>query len=185
MVHFTSAESDQDIEGILSLQQKNLSTVIDPEELKKEGFVTVAHNFDLLKRMNSPFPHAIAKDGERVVGYALVMLPAIQEHVPVLMPLFKQLDSLHFRDRLMKDIPYFVMGQVCIDKAHRGQGVFPGLYHQLRSQMQEHFELILTSVATRNPRSLRAHEKVGFTIISQFTDETDEWKVVCWDWDTL
>lgn len=33
-----------------------------------------------------------------------------------------------------------------------------------------------------NPRSLKAHEKVGFRRIATHRDEMDQWDVVLWDW---
>ena len=45
----------------------------------------------------------------------------------------------------------------------------------------ERFELVVTEIATRNARSLRAHERVGFEPVHQYRDEVDEWLIAAWD----
>ena len=184
MIEYSGAQTPQDIEQILNLQQSNLPTAITAEELTREGFVTVAHTYDILWAMNQLHPHIVVKSDGKVVGYALVMLKQFRSQIPILEGLFTNLDQLTYRERQLVEIPYFVMGQVCIDKAFRGQGLFAGLYQQMKTQMQPHFELIVTSIAKRNPRSLRAHQKTGFQVIDQFKDEWDDWDIVAWDWES-
>ena len=70
---FTTITTDQEIQQLLDLQQKNLTKNIAEDVANSQGFVTVVHNFDLLSRMNQSVSQIIAKDGDEVVGYALVM----------------------------------------------------------------------------------------------------------------
>ncbi|MEQ8811624.1 MAG: GNAT family N-acetyltransferase, partial [Imperialibacter sp.] len=83
---FTTPTSDDDLQQILDVQERNQPHNITPEQLAKEGFVTVRHNLDLLRSMNESAPQVIAKDGGKVVGYALVMLQSFQDLIPVLKP---------------------------------------------------------------------------------------------------
>ena len=75
------------------------------------------------------------------------------------------------------------MGQVCIAAAYRGQGVFDMLYKKHKEIFSGKYDVVITDIATRNTRSLRAHARVGFKTIATYTDELDEWAVVVWDWD--
>ncbi|PHN04761.1 GNAT family N-acetyltransferase [Flavilitoribacter nigricans] len=182
-VYFGNPNGIEDIHQILGLQRVNLPTSISNEELEDQGFVTVRHTVELLSDMNAAEPQIIAKDGDQVVGYALVMLPAFAERVPVLVPMFELLDSLSFKDRILADCNYYVIGQVCVAKSHRGQGVFDGLYVQHHKQMSGRYDFVITEIATRNRRSLRAHARVGFKTIHQFTAPDGEaWDIVLWDW---
>lgn len=72
-LHYCRSQTKEELLQILALQQKNLfsNTSLDIQE--KEGFVTVHHTFDILHQMNQAFAHIIAKDGNKVVGYALCM----------------------------------------------------------------------------------------------------------------
>jgi len=182
MVQYTTAQSVNDLKGILKLQSINLPANISEKEAKEQGFVTVHHEYDLLAAMNDPYPHIIAKAGGQVVGYALVMLPSFGDQIEVLKPMFQMINQLSYKGSSLKEAAYFVMGQVCVAKSHRGQQVFQGLYHKMREEMSLHFKYLITEIATRNTRSMRAHEKVGFETIHVFKDATEEWALVGWDW---
>lgn len=178
---YAIAESDADLYGILQLQRENLATAISREEALEEGFVTVEHNFALLKRMNTPYPHIIAKDADEVIGYTLVMLRDLRDEIPVLVPMFEQIDSIIYNEVPLRVTRYFIMGQVCIAKEYRGQGVFPGLYQEMARRMAGSFDYIITEVSLRNQRSLRAHHKVGFETIREFrAEDGEEWAIVLW-----
>ncbi len=179
MISFTTSQSKEDLQGILSLQQANLEANITSEELASQGFVTVEHNYDLLSAMNDPYPHIIAKDAGMVVGYALVMLPAFGNSIPVLVPMFEQINTLVYENNKLAASKYFVMGQVCVGKGCRGKGVFAGLYEKMKVEMKNDFDYIITEISARNKRSLRAHEKVGFkTLKTYWSEEGEEWVVV-------
>ncbi len=179
MITYGIAKSDNDLYEILELQRFNLQDSISQEELKQEGFVTVKHDFDLLKRMNNPFPHIVARQADRIIGYTLVMLKQFATEIPVLVPMFEQLNKLEYNGRSLKEESYFVMGQVCIAKPYRGQQVFGGLYQELKNRMQGSFKYCITEISKRNPRSLKAHYKIGFETIHEFTSPDDEeWDIV-------
>ncbi len=183
MIHFTTVSNQTELKGILSLQAKNLPTNISTEEAKEQGFVTVKHDLELLSAMNQPYPHIIAKKNDVVVGYALVMLPTFGNAIPVLRPMFEKIDTLHFKNKPLKATNYFVMGQVCVDKTCRRQGVFSGLYQQMKEEMSGPFDCIITEVATRNIRSMNAHRHIGFEVIHIYTVAEEEWAIVTWDWE--
>ena len=43
--------------------------------------------------------------------------------------------------------------------------------------------MVVTEVATRNIRSLKAHEKIGFKTIKKFQVKNgEEWAIIGWDW---
>lgn len=182
MLIFTTASTDQDLQQILALQQVNLSKNISTEESRSQGFVTVEHDFEILKAMNDACPHIIAKVDDQVVGYTLVMLEQFKNRIPILIPMFEKVNQLQWNNRIIGDLKYFIMGQVCIAKEWRGQGIFSGLYKQMKTALSDRFDCIITEIATRNTRSMRAHEKVGFEVLETYEGETEEWAIVGWDW---
>ncbi len=177
----TSAKTEQDISDILKLQKQNLAKSLSSEEANSQGFVTVDHDFDILRAMNSPHPHVIAKDQDQVVAYALVMLRKFSSEIPVLTPMFNRIERLKYQDQLITPDQYFIMGQVCVAKPYRSLGVFAGLYAHMREQMKAHFKYIITEIADTNTRSIRAHEKVGFTTIDTYTSDETVWHIVLLD----
>jgi L-amino acid N-acyltransferase YncA len=165
-------QSEADLEQILALQHANLVETSD-------GFVTIRHTLEILEAMHATMPSVVARDdGGRVVGYALSMTRTIGPLLPVLGPMFARLACLPTLARRR----WYVMGQVCVAEAWRGRGVFDALYAKHRAVYSPSFDYLVTEIATRNPRSLRAHARVGFVEIDRYRDETDEWSVVGWSW---
>ncbi len=182
MIHYTQSTSKEDLEQIIQLQIENREDRISQEERQSEGFVTVVHDLPLLEEMNTPYPHTIAKDGDQLIAYVLTMLKSLENRIPILVPMFQQINATEYEGELLGDTDYFVIGQCCVKKGYRGQGIFKGLYEKMREYMSPHFKYVITEIATRNPRSIRAHEKMGFTVIKEYTDPTDHWALVLWDW---
>lgn len=181
MPTFGPVVTDEHLRAVLELQGLNLPGSITAHEAKEQGFLTVSHSFDLLKEMNAPFPHAGAWVNEELAGYALVMEQRHRNRIPVLRPMFDLLDSLKIQDEPLTAIRYFVMGQICVAKAHRGKGIVKGMYEDLKKRLCPHFDYIITEIATRNTRSMRAHQKIGFKSIHTYTSpEGEEWDVVAW-----
>ena len=176
------AHADDDLKGILHLQEINLPQNLSAEEIAEQGFVTVEHNFELLSSMYHVAPQIIAKQEGQVIGYALVMLKSFADQIPILIPMFDMLATLTYQNKAIDDYAYFVMGQVCVGKAYRGQGVFDGLYQAQKEHLSNTYDFVVTEVATRNTRSLRAHERVGFKTIDTFKEPQEEWAIVLWDW---
>jgi hypothetical protein len=179
MIDYTFAKTEEDLAGILALQVANLPGSITHEEALEQGFLTVVHTLDLLRDMNSPYPHTIAKEGDQVIGFALSMTEEVKERIPVLVPFLERIHQMEWEGQSVTNFRYILMGQVCVAKNHRGQGVFEGLYRKMQERMAPHFDLILTEISDRNTRSLRAHEKVGCVEIIRYqAPDGERWVVV-------
>ncbi len=180
----TTVQSDADVRGILSLQQKNLKKNLSSDEIASQGFVTVEHEYSVLKAMNDAQASVIAKDGEEVVAYCLAMLPEFRNDVKELKVLFDEIDQINYQNKLLKDYKYIVMGQVCVGKGFRSIGLFDKMYQKLKEELADRFELCVTDISMNNPRSLKAHGRVGFIPIKDFADQqlNETWRIVLWDW---
>ena len=178
MVRFTAARTDADLHHILDLQARNLPEHLSATEVREQGFVTVRHDLDLLRRMNARGPHAVAWRADTLAGYALVMVSEFRSQIPVLRSMFERIDTHTIDGRALRDLPYCVMGQVCVAKPFRGRGVFDGLYTQLDHHLVGRYEYLVTLIASRNPRSLRAHERIGFRLLERYRDEREAWNLV-------
>jgi GNAT superfamily N-acetyltransferase len=116
------------------------------------------------------------------VAYALVAMKEAARFHKELQNMFSHLATLAYKGKLLNEYNFYCMGQVCIDKAYRGQGVFNMLYQHHKNLYGDAFDMLVTSISTSNIRSQRAHEKVGFKTIYNYRDASDEWNVVVWDW---
>lgn len=182
---YAAVRSPSEVDQILALQARNHRSAVDLVTAVQQGFTSVRHDPQVLQAMNLAFPSAIAKSGDALAGYCLMMPQSFRDQVPELTPMFALLETLHWRGQPLAGNPrWFVMGQVCVAAEYRGQGVFDGMYRQLRALYQDRFDFVVTEISQRNPRSLRAHRRVGFETLHVYPEpELNEvWEVVAWDW---
>lgn len=179
---FKLTETDAELQGILDLQKVNLLNEISEEEKSQQGFVTVRHSLNQLRLMHDLEPHVIAVDGEKVIGYILAMTKDSKNLVPVLVPMFAQFDRLVYGEKLLSAYDYMVIGQICVDKAYRGRGIFDKMYELYRSTFSCRYDFAITEIALTNIRSLKAHQRVGFRVIHEFEDTTQKWAIVLLKW---
>ena len=173
MIRYKTAATLEELNQIHALQQENLPETISEEEQKLEGFVTVRHTFDLLNRMNDVCTHIIAINEDKVVGYSLCMHPKFEEEIEVLHPMFTEIKKV-----VPGGIHFIVMGQICIDKGYRKQGVFRKLYETMLLEIQPRFDSIITEVDLMNNRSLQAHYAVGFKLLSKYHSGGQDWALI-------
>lgn len=173
---------DAEIEGIKQLQNQNLRTLISDEEARTQGFVTACYTMEYLRDMNSDAPSVIAKAGDIVVGYAMVTTHALRDGHDLMADLFNTIDRTQYQGRALGETNYVVVGQLCVGKTHRGQGLVERLYNHFKDCYADRFEYLVTDVAQANTRSLRAHQKAGFQVIDTLTYGGIGWDIVLWDW---
>jgi L-amino acid N-acyltransferase YncA len=173
MIVYYKASSIEELKEILELQKENLSQILSQEEKTKEGFVTVEHSLEILKEMNEAYPHSLAKYNDKIIGYALSMTKEFGNKIEVLKPMFKEVS------KIVLDGKYLVMGQICIDKKYRKQGVFKGLYNFMKTNaFSDNYDLIITEIDIHNSRSLKAHESVGFHKLKDYSSKDKYWRIV-------
>jgi len=173
---YKRANSNEELNQILELQQANIPSVISKEEKHQEGFVTEHHSFDILKQMNDKCAHVIAKNNSKVIGYALCMLKDFKDDIEVLRPMFQRIDNC-----LQREDTYLVMGQICIDKRFRKQGVFRSMYVFMKQEMISKYDMIITEVDEKNTRSLKAHYTIGFKLLHSYNSNQQDWALISWD----
>ena len=174
--------TEEELQQILDLQQQNLRGANDETTEKDQGFVTVTHTIEKLQQLHGMEPSVIVKDNDLLAGYALVMPKECSSIIPELFSMFAGLNRLVYKNKPLAAYNFYVMGQICVAPLYRGKGVFDMLYEKHRQLLRHKYDFVITEIATRNTRSLRAHERAGFTTIEIYTDELDEWAVVIWDW---
>jgi len=183
MIIYTTANSKNDLEGILTLQKLNLPRHLTGDEIQSQGFVTVDHSYEQLAHLNNYEKHIVGKDHEKVIGYLLAMTRQSRLDIPVLVPMFEQFDSISYNGRKISESNYLVVGQVCIDKAYRGRGILDHCYDAYRQHYGGKYDFAITEIAASNPRSLKAHERIGFKEINRYVSpDKTQWVVVLWDW---
>ncbi len=176
-IYYKRASEVSELEQIITLQKSNTSLNISHDEKQKEGFVTVQHTYELLEKMNLACAHIIAKQEDKAVGYALVMLSDFRHEIEALVPMFERIES-----HVPPEKNYVVMGQICIAKAFRKQGIFRGLYEYYKAELQNEFDYLVTEIDAKNTRSMQAHEAIGFKTKETYLEKEVLWNILFWDW---
>jgi GNAT superfamily N-acetyltransferase len=178
------AQNSADIAGIMTLQKANLPTALTAEAQQTQGFVTVAHTVEVLTQMNDLTPSVIVKNEDgAVVAYCLAMLHSFGLQIPELVPLFELIDNIEWQGKPLGDTVCVYCGQICIDKNYRGEGYFQAMYDFFKATYAPIYPYMITEIAARNTRSLRAHSRTGFEEIHRYTaPDGENWVVVLWQW---
>lgn len=182
MITITIAANEKDLQGILDLQRRNLKKNITPEEATSQGFLIAEFSSTYLQKLHETYPPVIARQNDTVVGYAIIATAENRKGNPLVEDLFNQIDELSFDGIALKNVPYAVVGQLCVDKSVRGQGLVQKLYGHFRDLLEDKYQFGITDVACANTRSLKAHLNTGFQVIHTIGYGGLEWDVVLWDW---
>jgi GNAT superfamily N-acetyltransferase len=180
-INLEVASTEEHFEQILQLQRRNLFHALSEEQQAQQSFVFAEHTLPLLKRMAAHLPQVIAVKDGKVIGYNLAMPLAMRNEMPSLVPMFSEFERSKYKGKLLTAYQFVVGGQVCVDHDFRGQGLLRRLYHGTRDRLPSGYELCVTEVSTRNTISLKAHQKMGFEVVSTYHDGKELWDVVVWD----
>ena len=183
-ITFHLTETLDELRQVKDIQKKHQKESIAPELRETTGFVTAEYEISLLEKMHRLLPSIIAKDGDIVVGYAIVTDPRIIGCHDLLDDLFDQINKLTFDNHPLKETNYTVVGQLCVDSNYGRQGIAQGLYKKYRESYSGFFDYCITDVDCNNPRSLRTHLRAGFQTIHKIEYGNAEWDIVLWDWKT-
>ena len=178
----TEANSPEELMEILILQEKNHRHNISIEAGLENGFLSVRHELAVLEKMNLASPQIIAKVDNKVVAFAMVMLRSFKASIPALIPLFETLEEVSYKEKRITHYNYYVMGQICIDENYRSKGIFDQLYSKHKEIYSKQFDICVTEISSKNLRSMKAHQRVGFEVVHTFQDKVDKWNIVVWDW---
>jgi len=183
MIVYTTANTDKDIQQIIELQKLNLPQSLTEEQKNSQGFVTVVHSFETIKKMNDTEASIVAKDGEKVIGYLLAMTNEAKNDIPVLIPMFNAFNDVVYRGRKISSFNYIVVGQVCIADGYRGKGILDDCYSAYKNHFRNKYNFAITEIHKTNQRSINAHARIGFELVHSYKNPNgDEWEIVILDW---
>lgn len=175
-------QTEEELKGLKALQNANLRRLIGEEEAMKEGFVTSEYSFELLQKMHQEHPSIITKEGDDVVGYVIVTNKSVYGEHEEIDHLFDTVDAMEFNGLLLKNATYILVGQLCVGKSHRGQGLVQAMYNYYKENFSDKYQYLVTDISQANPRSIKAHEKSGFETIGVIEQVGTGWDIVLWDW---
>ena len=176
------ATTDQELLQLAALSNANRSDNISAEEKATEGFVSWVYTPDILRTINAIAPSVIVMDEGALAGYAITLTSECLHAYPAAAHTYNHVLPLHFKGRALGEQRFYLMGQICVAKAWRGQGIVGALYNGHRQYYSPQFDALVTEISMANPRSLKAHQKIGFETIDRHFENGHDWAVVAWDW---
>ena len=170
-----------DMDGVLALLKANHVSSMTEEE-KKNGFVTTNMTVEQMTRLISDEDGVtVAKDGDRVVAFALAASWDYWKEWPFFQNMIGLLPDNIFNGEALSTQNSYQYGPVCVDKNYRGTGVFEKVFFASLEGMEKRFPYMATFVNQVNPRSFAAHtRKALMTEVSTFSyNNNNYWLLAC------
>jgi hypothetical protein len=157
-----------DIENILTLQEKYLFANLN-EQQRLEGFVTTPfteHQIATLIVENGAF---VAYDQENLVAYTFAAGWEFFAQWPIFPYMVSRLPLLDLESMPITSENSYQYGPICVDKSHRGLGVFEQIFALMQKTMQRRYPIGVTFINQVNEPSYRAHtKKLKMKVIDKF-----------------
>jgi len=164
----TRPGTTNDINAILTLQKANLHDNLSADE-RKRGFVTTPFSETQLKELLAQRGIFVAEEGGEIAGYAMAGSWSYFATWPIFPYMVSRLGSLVFLEKPILPEQSFQYGPVCIASAHRGTGLFPKLFEEMRLELSSRYPVGVTFINRMNEHSFMAHtRKLGLAVIDEF-----------------
>lgn len=170
-----------DIAAISKLQQTYHVDTISEED-RPNGFVTTLFSKEqfqeLIEKENGL---AIACDGDKIVGYAMAASWDYWSTWPLFQHMIKDLPHTEYMGQSLSIENSYQYGPIAVHKDYRGSDVFPNLFEFSRTQMKNKYPILITFINKINPRSYKAHKKLGLDIIKEFEFNNNQYYELGYD----
>ncbi len=157
----------KDLAGVVALQNLNLVSNLS-EDQKKDGFLSGAFSEEQFAEMNQDVGILVSVDDDKVAGF--ICVGSVEFNLPYPLPkaMIEEFSRIQFDRKSLSTYECVIAGPVCVAREKRGTGLFDFMYGQVYKILPAHINMITTLVSKSNPRSLKAHEKVGMQIVGDF-----------------
>ena len=156
-----------DFEKMVVLQNKYVISNLPPDQ-RADGYLSAGFTAQQFADFDRDLCVVIADDASRLGGYLCASSSEFNRQFGLSGKLVSRYPQINFNGRRLDSWKSFVSGPICVESEYRGQGIFAGLYDILFKLVPEVYELAVVLVSIANPRSLRAHEKIGMVGLDEF-----------------
>ena len=165
----TRIGNTNDINGILSLQEKNLYKNLNPIE-QKNGFVTTPFTISQIEKIIQQNGIFVAENEQKaIIAYAFAGSWEYFKQWEIFNFMVARFPQLSFNNKEITVENSFQYGPVCIDKNYRGNGLLSFLFEEMRIEFYKKYPISITFINKVNVISEKAHtKKLGWKIIDEF-----------------
>lgn len=165
----TRIGNNQDIEGVLSLQDKYLYSKLTETE-RKSGFVTTPFTVNQIEEIIKQNGIFIAENEEnKLIAYAFAGSWKYFEQWEIFNFMVARFPDLAFNGNEITTENSFQYGPICIDENYRGSGLLNQVFEEMRIEFFKKYPISVTFINKVNVISTAAHtKKLGWEIIDEF-----------------
>ena len=165
----TRIGNQQDIEAILSLQEKYLFRNLT-EEQRHKGFVTTPFTIPQIQEILQQNGVFVAENEQnKLVAYAFAGSWEYFEQWGIFNYMVSRFPDLSFRGNEITTTNSFQYGPVCIATEYRGTGLLNLIFEEMRLEFSKKYPISVTFINKVNIISEIAHtKKLGWEIIDEF-----------------
>lgn len=179
-INLKLASTEVELIEIKKLQNQNLKGNLSPEKIFEEGFLTADYTLSYLKEINQKNKAIILKK-KKVIGYALAITAEVAKNHTLLSNLFTHFNNQVYKNKLLGEQSYIVVGQLCIDEKYRGMGYVEKIYSLFR-ETYSNYRYCVTAIDSKNKRSKLAHQRCGFKKIGDLKLNESPGDIIIWEW---
>ncbi|MDD4149445.1 MAG: hypothetical protein PHE33_05395 [Bacteroidales bacterium] len=165
----TRIGNNNDIDGVLSLQDKYLYSKLNEIERKK-GFVTTPFTVNQIEEIIKHNGIFVAEnENNEIIAYAFAGSWKYFEQWEIFKFMVSRFPNLSFNGNEITTENSFQYGPVCIDEKYRGTGLLNLIFEEMRIEFFKKYPISVTFINKVNVISARAHtKKLNWEIIDEF-----------------
>lgn len=165
----TRIGNTKDIDGILSLQERNLYRNLNEYE-RENGFVTTPFTVDQIEEIIKQHGIFVAENEQNeIIAYAFAGNWEYFEKWEIFNLMVSRFPIMSFNEKVITTKNSFQYGPVCIDKDYRGKGLLNLIFEEMRLEFVKKYPISITFINKVNVISEKAHtKKLGWQIIDEF-----------------
>ena len=184
---FRRAETADDFQKIFELQNQNLVTTLDENDLKG-GFLSGSFTLEQLRAVNDNICIMTCFAGLDLCGFHVASTPEFNKASPLLVQMMQQFTQIKYKGKTLAEYDCFIAGPTCIAKEYRGQGIYPQLIassFDFLKNTRNSVRLRVSFASELNSRSLNAQKKIGCEIIGEFEFNSNKFMLLCIDLESV
>ncbi len=175
----TRIATQNDIPGILSLQERYLFRNLSETERKK-GFVTTPFTIPQMEEILQQDGLFVAENkANEIIAYAFAGSWNYFSQWEIFNFMVDRFPQLSFHGKEITTTNSFQYGPVCIAEEYRGKGLLNQLFEEMRITLLKRYPISITFINKVNVISEKAHtKKLGWKIIENLsltTTLTSDW----------
>ena len=155
-----------DFPQIVDLQWRNLGTNLSSAE-QADGFLSGYFDIVALQAANEDVSVVVCTHLSKIAGFICLTTPSFKYSNDVALAMLEAIRDGEIFGKSFNQWKVCLCGPVCIEREYRGVGAFAKMYERI-PEYAKGLDLLVTLIATKNTRSIAAHQKVGLSKIADF-----------------